>query len=799
MARCAVHRALLRLRVSLLLVAAVLLSSASGQSTSPLGDPSNGFLWFQLNATSFNFFSVNTTNSTYPLYSWSDSQQLLTLSAVPNTTLPLFDPVGLALTFNSSALAASAPLSPSSSSNNLTVIATFNLAAPCTFPACVLLSTAPRNVTGALLLSAVQAPPLSGSPLPSTNQFYLQLTLVTSPLNAVTVQSAVALSLSQWQYVTLTIPPTLTPSAAIELRTVVGDELLTFVLPPNSTDPMPSTVLLSSFTVGDAGGLHALFRDIAVGFQPLAAGELDTILADFYSLYSLTYPPMRAFAPTVQLINVTASAAVVQLSWSAPFSPTSAVMSYQLRVSSNGSVPLTPAQSLILTFNNLTTYQYPYVRRDGLAAYSFAVTACNADYPYPPVIAPLLYSAPYTAPSGNVSVNSSIPLLALPPVPNVPQVYLASAPNITVNIGWPANYNFNCTLASSPCYPLSPLTSIALFYTNDQSGSSQNFTWVTQPVWSFTASSWSWYALTTGLQGNQFYGFKVQVSNAAGGVNTSVSSGFLLPGSGNAPSSTAGSSTTVVAPTNSSGSTGSAGQGVRPSSSSSGAGAGGTGTRASSVSSSITTSTAASSTSFYSPSSSLLPSGPNASSTGSAASSTAAAVEASSSSSPAAAVLFQSSSSSVANASVSASSGDFGGSNDSLIAGVIIGAFGGVVLLGLLTYVCFCRKRRPAKKTPPHSAAGSTYASPRPSASLHATAAAYEKGVMSPGGAASNRRVQAKRGRVGGGRGGAALSAEGDLEMAELEAEWEGDDAGHQMRPQQEPTHQTVYAFRRPT
>jgi len=64
----------------------------------------------------------------------------------------------------------------------------------------------------------------------------------------------------------------------------------------------------------------------------------------------------------------------------------------------------------------------------------------------------------------------------------------------------------------------------------------------------------------------------------------------------------------------------------------------------------------------------------------------------------------------------------------------------------------------------------------------------------------SNRRVQANKDRVTvgrvGGSGVTGLNAEGDMEMAELEAEWEGDDTSHQMKPQQQPTNQQ-HVFRR--
>ena len=779
---------------SLLLLSILLSYRVSGQSTSPLSSPSSGFIWFQPNSSALNLSS----NASLALSSWTDSQQQVTLSAVVNSTLPLFDPVGLALTFNSSALVAPTVLTPSSPiTANVTILATINLAAPCTFPACVLLSTASRNVTGSLLLSTLPVTSASAGPAQQPTQYYLQLTLVTSPQNSITVQSAIPLSFSQWQYVTITIPPSFQPNPVVELRTVVGDELLTFVLPVNSTDTMPANVTLSSFTIGDSGGLHALFRDVAVGFQPLVVGELDAILAYFYSLYSLTYPPMRTLAPSVQLINVTSSQAVVQLSWTSPFSPTSPILSYQVRVTNNGTVPLTAAQSFFLTFSNLTSFQYS-IRRDGSSAYSFALTACNADFPYPPIVAPLLYSTPYLAPSGNITVNSTVTVLSPPSMPNAPQVYLASYPNITVYVGFPTGLNLSCALATSPCYPYSPLTSIALFFTNDQSSTSQNFTWVTQPVWTFSPSTWSWYALTTGLVGNQFYAFKVQVSNAAGGVNTSVSSGFLLPGTNtNAVSSSAGSSSTASTGlgTNVT-STASAAQSLRSSSSSSGS-TGATGTHNGSGTSSVTSSTTASSTTHYS--STVLPPTANSSAapSSSSPSSTSTFNEASSTASYSmSSSLHSSSSSFYPNTSVSDGSSFGPSSNDSLIAGVIIGAFAGIVLLTVLTYCCFFRKRHMVKKpTPPHSAAGSTYASPRPSASLPQTGS-YERGVVSPSGGVANRRVQTKKERVGGGRGGTALSAEGDMEMAELEAEWQGDDASHQMRPQQ-PAHQSVHPFRR--
>ena len=653
-------------------------------------------------------------------------------------------------------------------------------------------------MTGSLLLSTVPVPPASGTPFQQTNQFYVQLTLITAQLNAITIQSAIPLSFSQWQYVTLIVPPFLQSNAIVVLRTVIGCEVLTFVLPADSTDTIPANLAVSSFTLGDTGGLHASFRDVAIGFQPLVSGELDSILAYFYSLYALTYPPTRMPAPAVQLINVTASQATVQLSWSPPFSPTSSIISYQLRVSSNSSTPLTAAQSFFLTFSNLTTFQYN-LRRDGLSAYSFAVTACNADFPYPPIVAPLLYSTPYVAPSGNISVNSSILVLSPPPIPNSPQVYLASAPNITVQVGFPQGLNLSCALTTSPCYPSNPLTSIALFYTNDQSGSSQNFTWVTQPVWSFTASTWSWQALTTGLVGNQFYAFKVQVSNAAGGVNTSVSSGFLLPGNPSAPvsSTAAGTGNSGSGVVTNSG-TASTAQSVRSSSSTTSSTAG-TASAGTAVSSSVTSSTAPSSST--SPSSSAVPPGIATSdfaSSSSFSSSAPAAVDDVSSTSSVFSMsssLYSASSSAFVNATVTDSSSFGSSSNDSLIAGVIIGAFAGVVLLALLTYCCFCRKRHAAKKhTPPHSTATSTYASPRPSASLP-PAVSYDKTVMSPSGGVSNRRVQANKDRAAGGRA-TDMNAEGDMEMAELEAEWEGDDVSHQMRPQQQPAH-PQHVFRR--
>jgi len=773
---------------SLLLHVAFLIAPSAAQSApSPLSNPSNGFYWFQPNASAFNL----STNTSFTLASWTDTQQLVTLSAAANSTLPSFDPVSLALTFNSSALVAPSTFGASSSqTSNITIVATFNLASTCTYPACTLLSTAGRNVTGSLLLSAVQVPPASGTPFQQTTQYYVQLTLVTSPLNSITAQSTVPLSFSQWQYVALTIPASLQPGASVELRTVVGVETLSFVLPSNSTDTLPAAVLLSAFTLGDTGGLHALFRDVAIGFQPLYAGELDAILASFYSLYSLTFPPMRMPAPTVQLINATGSQATVQLSWTPPFSPTSAIVSYQVRVISNSSLPLTAAQSFFLTFSNLTTFQYT-VRRDGSTAYSFAVTACNTDFPYPPIVAPLLYSTPYVAPTGNLTVNTSILVLSPPSIPNAPQVYLASAPNITVYVGYPTGLNLSCALTTSPCYPYSPLTSIALFYTNDQSSSSQNFTWVTQPVWSFTPSTWSWYALTTGLTGNQFYAFKVQVSNAAGGVNTSVSSGFLLPGTTTAVSSTAASSSTpstgaVINNT----STGGAGQGVRSSSSSTGSNAV-TSSRVGGATSSITSSTSTPSTAPSS--SSVAPSITTSTlaSSSSSASSAPAANEASSTSTLSMSSSLHSSTSPVSSNATSSDGSSFGASsNDSLIAGVIIGAFAGILLLTVLTYCCFFRKRQLNKKpTPPHSAAGSTYASPRPSASLP-PAASYERGVVSPTAVGvSNRRLGGKR------VSGAALNDAGDMEMAELEAEWDGDDTSHQMRPpQQQPA---VHAFKR--
>ena len=782
-------------------LSAVLLCPASAQSTSPLSDPASGFYWFQPNATAISLSSSNTvnasTNSSYAVASWTDSQQQATLYAAANSTLPLFDPVGLTLNFNSSALVASTSFTPSQPSTaNVTILVSFNLAATCTFPGCVLLSTAARNVTGSLLLSTVPVPSAL-SPFQQSTQFYLSLTLVTSPQNSVSVQSAIPLSYSQWQYVTVIIPPSLLQAnATVALRTTVGLEALTFVLSPNSTDSLPATVALSAFTIGDTGGLHALYRDVAIGFLPLTDSVLDAIIAFFYSLYALTFPPMRMTAPAVQLINVTGSQAIVQLSWSPPFSPTSPILSYQLRVTSNTSVPLTAAQSLLLTFNNLTTFQY-MVRRDGSSAYSFAVTACNADFPYPPVVAPLLYSVPYIAPSGNITVNSTVSVLSPPPVPNAPQVYLASAPNITVYVGFPTGLNLSCALTTSPCYPASPLTSIALFYTNDQSGSLQNFTWVTQPVWSFSPSTWSWYALTTGLSGNQFYAFKVQVSNAAGGVNTSVSSGFLLPGSSNAVSSTAASSGTTSTSAAGSNTSGTAGQTVRSSSSSTGSTAA-TGTRIGITSSSVTSSNTALSSAHSSSSESSTPNTTVDSSSSSSTASTAATLSevSSSSSSPMFPSMHSSSSSYWPNTTVSDGSSFGASSNDSLIAGVIIGAFGGILLLVVLTWCCFFRKRQLTNKkpSPPHSAAGSTYASPRPSASLP-PAVSYDRGVVSPNGGMSNRRTPGKKEKVAGGRGGTALSVEGDMEMAELEAEWEGDDVGHQMKPQQQPS--TAHAFRR--
>ena len=778
--------------LSLLLHLAFFLSPASGQSSSPLSAPSSGFYWFQLNASAaFNFSS----NVSYSLTSWTDTQQQVTLSAVANSTLPLFDPVGLAVTFNSSALVAPSTFgSTSPQTSNVTVIATINLAAPCTFPACVLLSTAGRNVTGSLLLSAIQVPSSSATPNQQSTQYYLQLTLLTSPLDSITLQSSIPLSFSQWQYVTITFPPSLDFSASVELQTVVGCEVLTFVLPATSVDVMPAAVALSAFTIGDTGGLHASFRDVAIGFQQLMVGELDAILAYFYSLYSLTYPPMRMPAPAVQLINTTGAQATVQLSWIPPFSPTSPIVSYQVRVTSNGTVPLTAAQSLFLTFSNLTTFQYT-LRRDGSTAYAFAVTACNNDFPYPPIVAPLLYSTPYLVPTGNVAVNSSILLLSPPSVPNAPQVYLASAPNITVYVGFPTGLNLSCALSTSPCYAYSPLTSIALFYTNDQSGSSQNFTWVTQPVWSFTPSTWSWYALATGLAGNQFYAFKVQVSNAAGGVNTSVSSGFLLPGSPANPviSSTASSSTNPSSAAPVSLSTGAAVQSVHSSSSPTSSTAA-TGTRVGNVSATSTSSTSASSTAPASSAAMPPLDGSSLSSAAYSASSAGTVDEASSSSFFPMPPFSHSSSSSSYFFGTSASDGSsFGASsNDSLIAGVIIGAFVGIVLLTVLTYCCFFRKRHMSKKpTPPHSTAASTYASPRPSASL-GPVALYERGAMSPTAVGVSNR------RMGGRRSGAALSAEGDMEMAELEAEWEGDDTSHQMRPPPQPTHHpAVLGFRR--
>ena len=508
-------------------------------------------------------------------------------------------------------------------------------------------------------------------------------------------------------------------------------------------------------------------------------------------------------APNVTALN--GSALLVQ--WAPPFSPTSPLVSYQLRVSMV--VPSGVAvAAFVPTYNTLTAYQYALPRRDN-TSYSFALYAANLDFPLPPITTPLLYSPPVTSASAPPTLSNASLLLS-PPLPsNWPNSYLTQGNNITLLVDFPVN--------SSTAGPLSltaPLQALALFYSTDGGG---NWTFVPSPLWNVPIQWANLQGTITNLAANTYW-FKSMASNIAGGSNSSASpSGVAIgaspPSTAPAPAlgPNASSSTSSAA-----GGTGASGGGGQQASAP-GLGNATGASAVSSVSAATSAMTAASSVSQLPPP----PATASATSVSTGAGNGTAARSGAASSTAAGAARLSSSSGGLSSSatSVGASSregltsagggvgtstaagggGGGGGSvggvssasstppsgpmsitdgssrSDSLIAGIIIGVFVSLALLCTLTYCCFCSQAaRRKRQTPPQSQAPSGVASPRPSPGLApvplaGTGVGDEKGVG----------AGARRGRRVAGR----YPPYDDVELATVDAEWsEEEDGLHQMR-----------------
>ena len=302
--------------------------------------------WFAPNLT---VVSSNATSA--PLVSWPTTANAFTLlpdrslntTAAPSVDRTLSPP---SVSFNSSSRL-SVPVDCASFFPS-TLLLLVNVAQNCSWPACALLSTAGKNRTASLILST--------SPSPTFSLYFLQVTLVTA-LSSWTAQSSIPLPFNTWQAIALTTT-SLSNSSLITLRTPAGSEQFLVLLPVNDSLAYDPTIRCN-LTLGDSA-FRGSFRDVAVVPSPASAwsDDGDAAFAFFYGLYGLVFPPARMAAPSVSLLNGTA----LLVQWVPPYSPTSAVLSYQLRV-----VATTPSalstSSFIPTYNTLTAYQFSPVRR----------------------------------------------------------------------------------------------------------------------------------------------------------------------------------------------------------------------------------------------------------------------------------------------------------------------------------------------------------------------------------------------------------------------------------------------------
>ena len=773
--------------------------------------------WFPPNLTVLtppsNLSTIPPTVISWPNFFHSQS---LTLAPPPlNTSTPTtLPPTGPTLdrSFSPPSLVfnASAPLTLSVSSSTFfpsTVVLVLNLTSNCTYPACSLLSTGGKARPGSLILST------SPYPSPTIPTLYLlQLTVLTAS-SSITCLSSIPLPYNSWQVIALTTSsPSPSNASLLTLRTSLGSESFPLLIPFNDSIPYDPT-LRTNLTVGDLT-LRAALRDVALiqTATPLPLADLgDAIFTYLYALYGLAVPPSRVLAPNVTCFN--SSYLLVQ--WAPPFSPTSPLTSYQIRVTAtSASASASTTSSFIPTYNTLTSYQYSPARRDNSTSYSFAVYASNLDYPSPPLTTPLLYSPALSLITASAS---NFTPLSVPLGTTLPLFWFSSGNNITLFISFPSN-----TSTSGPMAATAPLQALSLFYSTDGGG---NWTFVPFPLWNGPITWANLQGTATGLQYNNYYAFKTMASNVAGGVNSSASQPWFLQG-GPGPASTA-----AALPVNGSGSTSSAAasplavSNVTGTSSSvdaqamtglvsavtSGSSvsqlpappaqmtsslssiAGNATTR--NASSSSVTSTKLSSAARASPSSTSAPSSnrwPSSSATGLAP---LAAHSTTSSMTP----TLSGSSAQSGPLPIDAKSS----TSDTVIAGIIIGVFVGLLLLCILSYCCFCSSSaRKKRQTPPTSHVASSAASPRnmhtpmPLQSPMSSSAEDKTLALSAGGAAAMGGPHDRRGPQFGGHRYGAYDA--DVELATVDAEWcEEEDALHQMREVDPPPVSTVHTYRR--
>ena len=639
--------------------------------------------------------------------SWSDSQAAFALLPASAAAAPLLSSASSSLLFsNSSALQAALPASWLTQAS---VLLLFNLAAPCAFPACSLLSTA-GNGSGAVVLSAAPSAVSSG-------QFVLQLTVLTQ-LSSVTLQSSLSLPFGSWQLAAFTVPAPLVNGSLLLLRTTAGADVLSLGLAPGDSLPAPPPSAQLNLTIADPA-LRGSVRDVVVLSSPLRnSSAADALFTFFYSLYGLSFPPERLQPPELSLLN----SSVALLRWQPAFSPSSAVIWYAVRVQASAALP--EAESFLPTYSTLTEYQYTL--HGNSTQYAFAVYAANLDFPLPPVSSPLLYSQPVTAGSGGLPANaSSSPLILQPPPPTLaPQIQFVLGSNVTLFLS--LSGGAACQTAAGNA-SLCPLQALSVFFSTDAGA---NWTFFPFPVFSSASLSGpSLQATLPQLQPGQAYVFKSQASNVAGGQNSSLSASWSLV----APPASSSAAPQPPAPNASAAATAGSGDGSAAASGGSSALSAG-----SSAGNAASSSAEAASAAAPSSGSSQLPAPPGtlapwtsstqptaASSPTAAAATAGSSGQASSASSTGLQTLALTSSAlPTAASSLSAappsppslpslSSGAWVGAavsssgsgsapsllsaaspSQTVIAAVIVGVFVGVVLLCALAYCCFCRRRQ---------------------------------------------------------------------------------------------------------
>ena len=797
-------RTLLECAALVLLLLLTSSSPCSAQSV-PSAFTSSATFWFAPNAT-----ATITTNSSLPtVLSWPCARSTLVL-ANASAPGPVMDrslsPPSLAFS-SSSALTMTQPLSTFFPSTLLLMV---NVAQNCSYPACSLLSLVSKAHEGFLSIST--AP----SPYPGLWLTAIAIVTNTSTWSAL---SSIPLAYGSWQVLALSTGA-LSNGSLLTLRTGAGSETFAIALAVNDTLPTDLSTRVN-FTVGDPA-LRGSVRDVVVVPSPLSplADAGDSAFTYLYALYALSAPPARVLPANVTAWN--SSSLIVQ--WAPPFSPTSAIISYQLRVITT-SASTAAVASYIPTYNGLTAYQFTPAHRDNTTIFSIAVFASNLDFPNPPITTPLLYSAPVTLTSAPVAPISTI-ILSPPVATQFPTIWSVSALNITLLIAYQGNSS-----TTGPLSPLQPLQALSVFYSTDGGG---NWTFVPLPVWNEPLTWANLQGTVANLQPNSFYVFKTMASNVAGAQNSSMSSAWYLQATGspstaafsvgNATSSTS-TSTSVPAP-----GTGSAGAGspVQSSTSSSSNVSGGVAatsvTSGSSVSqlpappltlaSTLVSSSIANGSGNSTTAASTSGLGNNSASRSSSSSPSPSSSLSFSSLSPSSSRSVSSYSSSVsttwATARPSAASGggssapagtlpvnDSSSTSDTLIAGVIIGVFVGLVLLGVLSYCCFCSSSARRKRQMPSSASGSSAtlstastasssASPRPSPELP------PEPLDAPGDEKASRWT--RHGRLD----GRYASYDQDVELASVDAEWNNEESGvHQMRDLELSRPATVSTFRR--